>query len=77
MGRWGVQWNRGMGEMGGSSGREGGGGCEMSGEMGRERCEKERLGEGTTLHSSISYIHTYMCRCYSKSTLYTSASEAY
>ena len=52
----------------------------MGGEMGRERCEKERLGEGSTLHSSISYVHTvhtYMCRCYSKSTLYTSASEAY
>lgn len=33
------------GEMGGSSGREGGDGGEMSGEMGRERYEKERLVE--------------------------------
>ena len=30
----------------------------MGGEMGRERCEKERLGEGTILHSNISYVHT-------------------
>ena len=61
------------GEMGGGGGQQkrGRGGGGMGGEMGRERYERD-WGKRTTLHSSISYIHTvHTCRCYSKSTAYT------
>ena len=47
----------------------------MGGKMVRERREKERLG-GKGLRCIVAqatyirtYIHTYICRCYSKSTV--------